>query len=89
MTKAEAKKLTFLISQIDEGNHCLMGNACVDASKFFYPWRFEVIKSNKYEWTYQVKVSTIINGSLWETTSEEIEKEIDNNGEAQNDPIPD
>jgi len=89
MTKAEAKKLTFLISQIDEGNHCLMKSFCVDASKFFYPWRFEVIKSNKYEWTYQVKVSTIINGSLWETTSEEIEKEINNNGEAQNDPIPD
>ena len=93
MILEEAKKLAFLISQIDEGNHILMAHACVYASRFFPLWNFEVVKSDRYEWTYQVKLSQVADGVvLWHTTSEEIEKELDDKtkyGEIKNNSVPD
>jgi len=87
MTIEEAKKLTFLISRIDDGNNCLMNCACSDANAFFPPWHFEVIKSKKYDWTYQVRLSQMVDGvSLWEITSEEIKREIDD--KEQNNSVP-
>ncbi len=75
MTIEEAKKLAFLISQIDDGNDCLMSHACSDASTFFQPWHFEVVDGS-VKWTHQVKLSNV-NLSSWAVTSEEIEKEVD------------
>jgi hypothetical protein len=84
MTIEEAKKLAFLISQIDEGNHSLMKYACSDANTFFPPWRFEVVDGSA-KWTYQIKLSNI-NLSSWVVTSEEIKREIDD--KEQNGSVP-
>lgn len=73
MSIDEAKNLTWLISRIDDGNHCLMENACADAANLFPEWGFEVVRSDKYEWCYKVKLSMVTDGvSIWDIDSEEI-----------------